>query len=28
MISEIDHIGSFDGILDKLEEMNNDKEKF
>jgi len=28
MISEIDNIGSFDGILDKLEEMNNDKEKF
>jgi len=28
MISEIDHIGSFDGILDKLEEMNNGKEKF
>jgi len=28
MISEIDNIGSFDGILDKLEEMNNGKEKF
>jgi len=28
MINEIEHIGSFDGILDKLEEMSNDKEKF
>jgi len=28
MINEIDNIGSFDGILDKLEEMNNGKEKF
>jgi hypothetical protein len=28
LINEIDHIGSFDGILDKLEEMTNDKEKF
>jgi len=25
LISDIDHIGSFDGILDKLEEMNNEK---
>ena len=28
LINEIDHIGSFDGIMDKLEEMTNDKEKF
>jgi hypothetical protein len=28
IINEIDHIGSFDGIMDKLEEMTNDKEKF
>ena len=28
LITDIDHIGSFDGILDKLEEMSNDKEKF
>jgi hypothetical protein len=28
MINEIEHIGSFDGIMDKLEEMTNDKEKF
>lgn len=28
MINEIEQIGSFDGILDKLEEMSNDKEKF
>lgn len=25
LITEIDHIGSFDGILDKLEEMTNEK---
>jgi hypothetical protein len=25
LISDIDRIGSFDGILDKLEEMNNEK---
>ena len=25
MITEIEHIGSFDGIMDKLEEMNNEK---
>jgi hypothetical protein len=28
IINEIDHIGSFDGMMDKLEEMTNDKEKF
>jgi len=28
MISDIENIGSFDTILDKLEEMTNDKEKF
>jgi len=28
MIAEIEHIGSFDGIMDKLEELSNDKEKF
>ena len=28
IINEIDHIGSFDDIMDKLEEMTNDKEKF
>ena len=25
LINEIDHIGSFDGMLDKLEEMTNEK---
>jgi hypothetical protein len=28
MINEIEQIGSFDTILDKFEEMANDKEKF
>jgi hypothetical protein len=26
LINEIDHIGSFDGIMDKLEEMTNEKD--
>ena len=26
MIAEIEHIGSFDGIMDKLEEMTNEKD--
>ena len=25
LINEIDHIGSFDGMLDKLEEITNEK---
>jgi len=28
LINEIEQIGSFDTILDKFEEMTNDKEKF
>ena len=28
MINEIEQIGSFDTILDKFEELANDKEKF
>lgn len=26
MIADIEHIGSFDGIMDKLEELSNEKD--